>query len=110
MSTQSVSIDIPIDFDDYITEPKLMTRNVGKTLKEAIIPLVWFEELAEVDDNSKDTIKYVFVYPIKYEEVVAFGLIILGGVLLITSLCCCCCCGGKNKVSPDIDCLSYSYH
>ncbi|XP_054163914.1 platelet glycoprotein 4-like [Oppia nitens] len=74
-----------------------LNQNLGKTLKEGIIPLVWFEEVSELDDYTKDTIKLFFVWPNKYEELIVFGLIAFGGLLLMASLCCCCCCRGSKK-------------
>lgn len=65
-------------------------------LKEAVVPLFWFEELSEVDDDQIDNIKLRFVFPEKYEEAVILGSAGFGVVLVLISLCCCCCCGRKR--------------
>lgn len=70
-------------------------------LKEAVIPIVWYEELSQVDSDQVDNIKMLFVYPTKYEKFAIFILIGFGFVLLLMSLCCCCCCG-KKKVSLSL--------
>ena len=69
-----------------------------QNLKEAIIPLVWFEELSEMEDNSKEMVRLLFVYPFRFEDLIALALLAFSVMLLLMSLCCCCCCG-KDKVS-----------
>ncbi len=71
---------------------------MDRYLKESIIPIVWFEELSQIESNQMDYIKMLFVYPIKYQETVILSTISFGLVMLLMSLCCCCCCG-KRKVS-----------
>ena len=52
-------------------------------VQDAIFPLMWVDEGADIDEENVDKLKSMLITPLKLAEAAKWGLVALGAVLTI---------------------------